>query len=219
MKTIKYSAALIASLAVVAIVWPSAALGVPRSPSRVNLVRKGTAVAYPWVFQRGNDTSRTMAVTSAEEISRKAGFASIPGDVARDAWSSSHLPTPSFGSTPSTASLRAYGHALHTGTVLYGSVSWHTRSIWVNAGPKTISTATVNVYVFDVAANKVVYRKTGVEGRSDEKSNGYKIAADILITPLVTAVSGGPATPQEQRAVQIALGHAYYGWVRPQSRN
>jgi hypothetical protein len=94
-------------------------------------------------------------------------------------------------------------------------VAWHTRSIWVNAGPKTISTATVSVYVFDVASGKVVYKKTGVAGRSDERSQVLKLALDVLVSPLVTVVSGGPATPQEQRAVQIALGAAYHDWVKP----
>jgi hypothetical protein len=173
------------------------------------------AVAYPWAFEKGNKTSRTMAVTTAEEILRKAGYSSIPGDVARSAWVSNKLPEPSYGRLPSRASLKAFGSYLHASKVIYGSISWHTRSIWVNAGPKTISTATADVYVYDVQSGKVVYTKKNVEGRSDEKSNGYKIAADILVTPLVTAVSGGPATPQEQRAVQIALGLAYHSWVRP----
>jgi hypothetical protein len=127
---------------------------------------------------------------------------------------SGNLPQPSFGHMPSKASLEAFGMALHVKEVIYGSVSWHTRSIWVDLGPKTISTATVNAYVFDVDSDRVVFKVKGVQGRSDEKENGYKIAADILISPLVTAVSGGPATPREQRAVQIALGRAYHKWVR-----
>ena len=178
---------------------------------------KGMAVAYPWVFQNGHSTSKKTVFSTAEEIARKADYASIPHDVAKSAWASHRLSKPSFGHLPTAASLKAFGKAVHATTVLYGSVSWHTRSIWVNLGPKTISTATVSVYVFDVAAGKVVFKKTGVEGRSDEKSNGYKLAADVLISPLVTAVSGGPATPQEQRAVQIALGVAYHNWVKPGS--
>jgi len=175
---------------------------------------KGMAVAYPWVFQKGHDTSKTTATTSVEEILSKANYAPISHEAASAAWASSKLPTPSFGHLPSTASLLKFGKAVRASKVLYGSVSWHTRSIWVNLGPKTISTATVSVYVFDVASGKVVFKKLGILGRSDEKSNGYKIAAAILITPLVTAVSGGPATPQEQRAVQIALGKAYAPWVK-----
>lgn len=146
---------------------------------------------------------------------RNAGYSSIPGDVAEAAWTSHNFPAPSFGHMPTNSALRTFGKDLHASKVLFGSVSWHTRSIWVNAGPKTISTATVNVFVFDVASGKVVYKKSGVVGRSDEKSVIYKLALDVLLSPLVTAVSGGPATPQEQRAVQIALGLAYRNWVRP----
>lgn len=177
--------------------------------------KQAMAVAYPWVFQKGNRTARTRAVSTAEEIARKADYASIPNDVAMATWSRLKLPTPSYGNLPSRATLSKFAKALHATKVVYGSVSWHTRSIWVNAGPKTISTATVSAYVYDLASNSVTYSRTGIKGRSDEKSNGYKIAAAILITPLVTAVSGGPATPQEQRAVQIALGNAYSPWVNP----
>ena len=184
-----------------------------KSSTRIQ-VNKGMAVAYPWVFEKGHDTSKTTATTSVEEILSKANYAPISNEAASAAWLSSKLPTPSFGNLPTRASLLKFGRAVRASKVLYGSVSWHTRSIWVNLGPKTISTATVSVYVFDVASGKVVFKKLGILGRSDEKSNGYKIAAAILITPLVTAVSGGPATPQEQRAVQIALGKAYSPWVK-----
>lgn len=177
---------------------------------------RGSLAAYPWVFQNGNVTSRTLAVSTAELIGRRANFASVSNKLAKEAWSNSGLPTPSYGHLPSKASLRTFGKALKVNRVMYGSVSWHTRSIWVNVGPKTISTATASVYVYDVNSNKVVYRKLNVQGRSDEKTNGWKIAGDVLLTPLVTGVSGGPATPREQRAVEIALRRAYYGWVRPQ---
>jgi len=99
--------------------------------------------------------------------------------------------------------------------VLCGSVSWHTRSIWVKLGPKTISTATVNVYVVDVFTGTNVYEKHDVEGRSDEKDGALKIAGDILLTPLVSAVSGGPAAPREERALQIAMSRALYDWAKP----
>jgi hypothetical protein len=176
---------------------------------------RGTAVAFPWSFEKGNETSRTMAVSTAEGIARKADYASVPGDVAARAWGSDGLMEPSYGQMPSNASLEKFGQSLHVSRVIFGQVTWNTRSIWVNAGPKTISTARVNAYVFDVKASKIIYRKKGVEGRSDEKTQGWKIAADVLVTPLVAAVSGGPATPHEQRAVQIALGKAFHDWVHP----
>jgi hypothetical protein len=177
----------------------------------------GTAVACPWTFQNGDPTSQTTAISSVEEIMQKAGYSTIPGQVARTAWNANGRPQSRFRNMPTSATLEAYGKAVHADRIYYGSVSWHTRSIWVDLGPKTVSTATVDVYVFDVAADKVVYRSRGIEGRSDETENAYKVAADILITPLVTVVSGGPATPREQRAVQIALGRAYHSWIKPGS--
>ncbi len=185
------------------------------SPPPLQTNKRAMAVAYPWVFSKGKSGSRHQAVTSVEEIARRADYASVPNDVAQAAWKKAKLPMPSYGNLPSKASLSKFGKALNASKVIYGQVSWHTRSIWVNAGPKTISTATVSTYVFDVASGKIAYQKNNVKGRSDEKSNGYKLAAAILITPLVTAVSGGPATPREQRAVQIALGNAYHAWVNP----
>ncbi|MCW5940805.1 MAG: hypothetical protein KIS66_01145 [Fimbriimonadaceae bacterium] len=202
---------LLASLVVLAMSVPS--LATPSAPHGQE-GGHGVAVSFPWVFQKGTPTARQTAQSTAEEIARKADYASVPADVAAAAWTKNRLPTPRYGSMPSRASLVKLGKYLKANTVTYGSVAWHTRSIWVNAGPKTISTATVSVYVLDVASGKVVYSKRGVKGRSDEKSNGYKIAAAILFTPLVTAVSGGPATPREQRASQIALGLAFAPWVK-----
>lgn len=176
---------------------------------------KGTAVAYPWAFRKGNRTARTLAIQTVEEIAQRVGFSTIPVDVAQATWAKRKLRGPVYGQLPSRSTLQAYGRALGAKRVLYGSIAWHTRSIWVNLGPKTISTATVDVYVLDVASGKILFQNKKVQGRSDEKSNGFKIAADILISPLVTAVSGGPATPQEQRAVQIALAMAYRKWVNP----
>lgn len=185
------------------------------NPLPLQTNKRAMAVAYPWVFNKGKSGSRHQAVTSAEEIARRADYASVPNDVAQAAWKKAKLPTPSYGNLPSKASLSKFGKALNVSKVIYGQVSWHTRSIWVNAGPKTISTATVSTYVFDVASGSISYQRNNVKGRSDEKSNGYKLAAAVLFTPLVTAVSGGPATPREQRAVQIALGNAYHAWVNP----
>ncbi len=176
--------------------------------------KAGTAVCYPWSYAKGTDTAQTTAQATVEHLARREGYASIPLDVAKSAWDKMGSAHPKAGAIPSAAALKAFGKRMGADIVMYGSVKWHTRSIWVNIGPKTISTATVNAYVFDVKSGKVIYKKTGVEGRSDEKSNAWKVAGAILVTPLVTAVSGGPMTPQQQRAVQIAMALAYQGWLK-----
>jgi hypothetical protein len=176
---------------------------------------KGLAVAFPWAFEQGTQTARQTALKSAEEVAQKAGYATVPTDVARSRWNRTHRSEPSYKSLPSRASIRSFGRALKADKVIYGNISWHTRSIWVNLGPKTVSTAHVNVYVLDVKTGKVDFSRADVEGRSDEESENYKIAAAVLVTPLVTAVSGGPATPQEERAVRVAFGITYHDWVFP----
>lgn len=187
----------------------------PKKPLKV----ERTAAAYPWSFRRGTDTARETAMTTIEEIIHKAGFSAIPRDTALSTWSD-HYAEPTYGRAPSRKTLLAYGRALKVDRVLYGSISWHTRSIWVNAGPKTISTATLTAYVLDIASGQVVYSRGGVVGRSDERASNLKIAAAVLFTPIVTAVSGGPATPREEKAVQIALALAYRSWVeKAQAQN
>ncbi|MBI5708049.1 MAG: hypothetical protein HZC36_13795 [Armatimonadetes bacterium] len=214
--TLRNSTCLTACLALALAAAPIMAqrVAVAKSASRL-AGGKGVAVAYPWVFSHGTKTAKASVQATADGILQKANYTTVSASKAAEAWKSKKLATPRFGRQPTAASLRTFGRSLKASKVIYGSVSWHTRSIWVNLGPKTISTATVNVYVFDVASGKVVFKKTGVKGRSDEKSNGYKIAGAVLLTPLVTAVSGGPATPQEQRAMQIALGNAYHNWALP----
>ena len=211
-----YSLLTMGAIAMIAALAPARGAGpVATEKVRAHVLQesKGTAVVFPWSFQNGHGDSHKLAIQSGEEVARRAGYSAVPRKVAVAAWKSDGFSKPVFGRLPTHAQLQTYGKSLQAQKVVYGSVSWHTRSIWVNLGPKTVSTATINVYVFDVAANRVVFKKLGVTGRSDEKSDGYKIAADVLFTPLVTMVSGGPATPQEQRAVQIALGRAYHDWA------
>lgn len=170
---------------------------------------KGTAVCYPWSYAKGTDTAQTTSQATVEHLARREGYSSVPLDVAKTAWDNLRQNNPRVGSIPSTAALKAFGKKVGADLVLYGSIKWHTRSIWVNIGPKTISTATVNVYVFNVKAGKVVYRKTGVQGRSDAKLDEKKFG-EVVGNP----VSGGPKTPQEQRAAQVALATAYRGWMK-----
>lgn len=177
---------------------------------------KGMAVAYPFAFVKGTDTARSYVYDVASGIAQKAGYAAIPHQVAENAWDELRLRDPKPGDMPTTDELHKFGKKVRAKIVLYGTVAWRTRSIVVGAGPKTISTATVNVYVYSVRADKVIFSsKKDIWARSDEKENNYKLAADILLVPVISMVSGGPETPQDQRAVQIALARAYHPWVKP----
>jgi hypothetical protein len=110
-------------------------------------------------------------------------------------------------------SMVRFGNALHARYVVSAAVGFHSRSIWVDLGPRTCSTATINLKIANVPENRIVYDRKNVRARSDERLDPVKAAADVVFTPLVTAVSGGPKTPREQRAVQIAETRALRGFV------
>ena len=171
-----------------------------------------SVVIYPWLFDDGTQTARATAMTTLTEIAKQNGYTVIAQSKATSTYRAMKLPMLSAVGGPTNAQLRQYGKKLGASYVVFGSIDWHTRSIWVGSGPKTISTATVDASVLDVATGKVSYSKSGVAGRSDETEDNIKLLAAVLITPFVTVVSGGPKTPQEQRAVQIALARTFMDW-------
>lgn len=180
-------------------------------------VAKGTAVSFPWLFANGNVTSRTMTNQVADEVLTKAGFSALSQESAAATWKSAGLAEPNPGVWPSASALQKFGQAAKVDKILYGKVSWRTRSVWVNTGPKTISTASVTAYVFDVARGRNVYSRTKVQARSDEKPSVNRVAEAILSSPLINS-KGDDSTSREQRAVQLGLALAYRDWVRSSLR-
>jgi len=167
----------------------------------------------PWTFADGNVTSRSMVIDTIRRIAEHQGFTVIDQDAAMKF---NDYNTPGFGlhhGRPYLADLARYAAAVQVDHVIFGNASWHTRSIWVGTGPKTISTATIDLFIYNAKTNTVTYQKRGAEGRSDERESVLKDVGDVILTPLITVVSGGPATPREQRAAQIALGRAFRPWV------
>lgn len=179
---------------------------------------RGSIVVYPVVYSRnsGDQTSRKTGVRSADEVLQKAGYTLISGTVAANTWRRLGLPMPVTDSPARHSDIVRFGKAVKAHYVVEMVFDFHSRSIWVDLGPKTVSTVTVDVVITDVEQNKTVYDKEDVSGRSDEKFDLVKAGADVLITPLVTVVSGGPKTPHEQRAAQIAVAKALRDWVHPE---
>ena len=173
---------------------------------------KRKVATWPWQYEKGTDTARKTAERTLVELPPGRSFDVIDMATAKKAFNKLSPGVALRNGIPVEADLKRFARAVGADVVLVGSISWHTRSIWVNLGPKTISTASVDGYVFDAKTGKYTYTKSA-EGRSDEKSDTLKVIGAVLLTPLITAVSGGPATPMEQRAVQIALARVYGNWV------
>ena len=178
------------------------------------LAQTRQVVVGPWAFTEGNVTSRTMVYDTVSKIAEHHGFAVVPQEMAMRSAESMGNGFAMNRGRPALGKLAKYASANKANLVIFGSASWHTRSIWVGTGPKTISTATIDLFVYNAKNDKITYQKRGVMGRSDEKESALKDIGAVLITPLITAVSGGPSTPREQRAVQIAIGRAIRPWIQ-----
>ena len=166
----------------------------------------------PWTFNDGNATSRTMVLDTIKRICEHNGYAVLPQEGVDGKYQHMDPPINMRGGHPGMKGLARYASAVQASHLIYGTASWHTRSIWVGTGPKTISTATIDLYIYNAKDGKITFQKHA-EGRSDEKESTLKDVADVLLTPIITVVSGGPATPREQRAAQIAIGRALRPWV------
>lgn len=197
----------------------SAAWAAAPSMATAQETSKGSAVVYPVVYGRdsGSEGSRKTAVEAVNEALQKAGYTLVSSTIAANNWNQLNLPSPTASSSSKTSDIVRFGAAVKARYVVAPVFDFHSRSIWVDLGPKTISTATVSIVITDVKSKRVVYTKKNVKARSDEKFDPVKAGADILLTPLVSVVSGGPKTPHEQRAVQIAVVKALKDWVRPRS--
>jgi hypothetical protein len=177
--------------------------------ARAQETARGTIVVYPVVFSRnsGTVTSRKTGVEAIKQVLQKAGYTLISSTVAANTWRRLGLPMPMTDRPATLSDLVRFGKAVKAQYVVAPVFDFNSRSIWVDLGPRTVSTATVDIIITDVAHEKATYTREDVSGRSDEKFDATLAGGVIL--------SGGPKTPHEQRAVQIAVAKALRDWVTP----
>jgi hypothetical protein len=108
----------------------------------------------------------------------------------------------------------ALGKALGADIVCAGNARWHTKSVWVTLGPKTKADCTVDVMIVNVKSEEIEQDAKNVKADSTRKEAGLETAASLLISMGFTALSGGPKTPHQQRAAQIAIGLAMEPWLK-----
>jgi hypothetical protein len=177
--------------------------------------RKAETVAVlPWIFLKGTDGAVKTAKERLTDILTTSAFEIAQEADVRTAWSKmGRSLDPDRAELPSAKALLQLGHKLGVDYVLTGRAQWHTRSIWVGFGPKTKSTCTVDLIIVDVKKDRVALNARKVWMDSTTKEDPLKAAGAVLLTPLVTVVSGGPKTPHEQRAAQLAIGKAIKPWL------
>lgn len=182
-------------------------------PQRIHRV-----AIIPFVYRGGTQTAVDTARDTVDKFFDRAGYDRLSTNRIESVWAPN---TVLFGDEnaymprlPSEQAMRRIGRELNADLVVAGEVRWHTRPIWVSLGPKTKSTAYVSIRMVALGDHPpITLNVHEVEGNDTEEESGFKTAAGILTGGLVTVVSGGPETPHEQRAVQIALSRAFEPWL------
>jgi hypothetical protein len=178
-----------------------------------------TVALIPFAMVKGTDGAQKATREYLNEVLTKAGFEILPEARTMAAWKSlghtaevdekaKELPP-----MPTPKELLELGEKMGVDYVIAGRATWHTRSIWVTLGPKTKSDCTVDVAVVDVAKRELALDAKKVKMDSTAKEDALKAAGTVLLTPLFTAVSGGPKTPHETRAGVLAVAKAIGPWL------
>jgi hypothetical protein len=191
----------------------------------------------PWAFDKGTLPARKTADAYIRDIFTKSlffredSYSIIPEERVVTTW------TKVLGFSlagqrkdlPTAKQLLNLGKKLGVDWVVSGRAVWHTRRIWIGLGPKTKSDCAVDMVIVDVKNSELSLDARNVVGDSTAKEDpltaGLSVALGLVhvegqyLTLPITAVSGGPKTPREQSAVQIAIAKAIQPWLAVHPRH
>ncbi len=176
---------------------------------------------FPWTFAENEKGTNMTAVTTAQDTLRRffeqrGGYEVISEVRCRAVWREMGYPEPPLTVENPTdlprsfdeKRLLAFGRRLGADYVCAGTLGWRVRSVWVTLGPKTKADATVSLIIIDVKNGEVVHEVKELNSASTRAERWYETAGALLVNIGITAVSGGPKTPQMQNAAVKAIGAA-----------
>jgi TolB-like protein len=181
----------------------------------------------PWTFFGGTETAVSTAQQALSKIFSTQRLEVVPEAKVSLAWeqelgrvapSSVVDSETDFLALPSAKALLELGRKLGVDYVCAGRGRWHTRSVWVGLGPKTKADFTVDTIVVDVKNAEVALEAKGIRSDSTKKEKAWETAGALFLSFGVTALSGGPKTPHQQKAALNAISLAFEPWLRTSSR-
>ncbi len=187
----------------------------PGNGRNAGAVQVETMAMLPWDFEQGTQGAvktgkeflasvlSKSQIETLSEVKTLAGWEEANGT----SWSEDKK------DLPSPAQMLRTGNKLNVDWVMSGRAVWHTKSVWIGLGPKTKSDCTVDVRIVDVKNKEVVLDAKKVRLDDTAKEDTLKALGTVFVSGLFTMVSGGPKTPHEQRAVQLAMGKAMEPWL------
>jgi len=189
-----------------------------------------TVAVLPWSFRGGTDTAVQTAKDTISLFFAKTKYEAVPTVRVNSAWEDKLGNPPvkqiikdddPLPDLPSPKQLLALGQKLNVDLVCAGRAKWHTKSVWISLGPKTKADCTVDMLLIDVKKQEVLLDQKDINADDTRKESGLETAGALFVSMGITAFSGGPKTPHQQRAAQLALGLAFEPWLKtvsPQQR-
>lgn len=180
----------------------------------------------PWVLKDGTETANKTAKDVLNTLFEKSRLEVVSPARVLTVWEQemgeapirdvlgSQDPLPPM---PQPKRLLELGKKLGIDLVCAGRADWHTKSVWVALGPKTKAECTVDVVIVDVKKGEIALQADGVKGDSTRIEKGLETAGALLVSFGITALSGGPKTPHQQRAVTNAIAKSMEPWLRTQA--
>ena len=191
------------------------------SPAVKPILRK--VIVLPWTLKDGGETAHKTVKEAITKVFEKENYEEIPEIRAKAIWENDLNNGPlqmeikgdeAMKPLPTPEQLLKLGQKLGVDLVCAGRAKWHTRSIWVSLGPKTKSDCTVDLILIDVVNKQVVLQAEGVQADDTKSEALWETAGALFISMGFTALSGGPATPHEQRAGAQAVVKALEPWMK-----
>ncbi len=124
--------------------------------------------------------------------------------------------TEHYGDMPKPEDMVRLGKHLGVDLVIVPRCRYHVKSIVTITGLKTKASAKVDLWIIDVRKSEFDLHANAVMADDTEADSAVKIAAAILVAPVVAFVSGGAEAPHMQKAGVAGLIKAIKPWTEKQ---
>jgi outer membrane lipoprotein-sorting protein len=168
----------------------------------VFLIKSPTGAMPPPMSGVSGTKKRGSALASMVD----AGHRLVSQDVPNKANAVFNLPTPE--------EMAAVGDRLRTRYVLAGRAQWRSRNVWIGVSNRIKSICTVDLRILDRSTGRLVLDARAIEGDSTENKNMYNTLTSVMALNPLPLVLPGSVTPQEQRAVGVAIIKAMRPWLQ-----
>lgn len=166
---------------------------------------------YPLSFADGTETAVKTAKATLNRVFSDQFLEPISEEAAREAWIKT-IELPVGRELHTSSKLLRFGRAVKADYVCSAALKWRTRTIWVGVGPKTKADCVIDLRLIDVKAGTIMLDAKNIKADSNEVDTNLEAAGSVLLFP-AKAFSGGPKTPQQERAAQLAIAKSLDPWL------